>query len=94
MKKITVTDLSAEEKLRLICAQDFWHTVNFNGKIPQVTVSDGPVGLRKEIIEEGKTVTVPSVSYPSVQSLANSWRGRITVEIPGTCAMVLKYFEE
>ena len=73
MKKITVTDLSAEEKLRLICAQDFWHTVNFNGKIPQVTVSDGPVGLRKEIIEEGKTVTVPSVSYPSVQSLANSW---------------------
>lgn len=73
MKRITVKDLTAEEKLRLICAQDSWHTVSFEGKIPQISVSDGPVGLRKEVMKDGNKETVPSVAYPSVQSLANGW---------------------
>ena len=74
MKRLTVNDLSAEEKLRLICSDGFWHTPSLNGKLPQVSVSDGPVGLRKELrYEDGRVETIPSVSYPSVQSLANSW---------------------
>lgn len=72
-KKITVKDLTAEEKLRLICADGFWYTVDFGGKIPRACVSDGPVGLRAEREENGKKTTLPAVSYPSVQSLANTW---------------------
>lgn len=74
MKKITVKDLTAEEKLRLICAKEFWYTEDFGGKLPSVCVSDGPVGLRAERInEKGEKHTVPSVAYPSVQMLANTW---------------------
>ena len=47
MKKWTVEELSAEEKLRLICSDGFWHTSDLNGKLPKVTVSDGPVGVRQ-----------------------------------------------
>ena len=67
MKRLTVNDLSAEEKLRLICSDGFWHTPSLNGKLPQVSVSDGPVGLRKELrYEDGRVETILSVSYPSV----------------------------
>lgn len=74
MKRISVKELTTEEKLRLLCSNGFWYTVDFGGKIPSVAVSDGPVGLRTERKnEKGETVTLPSVSYPSAQSLANSW---------------------
>lgn len=74
MKRLTLNDLSAEEKLRLICSDGFWHTLSLGGKLPRVSVSDGPVGLRKEVrYEDGRVETVPSVAYPAVQSLANSW---------------------
>lgn len=74
MKKYTVNDLNAREKLRLLCSNGFWHTVDFDGKLPSVSVSDGPAGVRKEVKnEKGETVTLPSVSYPSPQSLANTW---------------------
>ncbi len=74
MKRYTVKDLSAEEKIRLLCSNGFWHTMDFDGKLPSVSVSDGPIGLRAERKnEKGETVTLPSVSYPSSQSLANTW---------------------
>lgn len=74
MKKICAKDLTAQEKLRLICGQDRWRTVSLDGKLPQIMVSDGPTGLRTEQTDEnGKTYTIPAVSYPSIQLLANTW---------------------
>ena len=74
MKKYTVKDLSSEEKLRLLCSNGFWYTMDFDGKLPAAAVSDGPVGLRAERKnEKGETVTLASVSYPSAQLLANTW---------------------
>lgn len=74
MKKITVNDLTTEEKLRLICADGFWYTSDLGGKLPAVCVSDGPVGLRAERMnDKGEKYTVPAIAYPSIQSLANSW---------------------
>lgn len=82
MKKITVNDLTAEEKLRLICAKGFWYTEDFGGKLPSVCVSDGPVGLRAERYnEKGEKYTVPSVAYPSIQSLANTWSRECACEM-------------
>ena len=74
-KKMTVKDLSAEEKLRLICGKGIWTTEDFDGKIPNVWMSDGPVGLRKsELDADGNWVRdYPSIAYPALQCLANSW---------------------
>ena len=71
----TAKELTAEEKMRLICGKDFWHTDDLDGKLPSVTVADGPVGLRvvKERREDGTETAYPATAYPSVQLLANTW---------------------
>ena len=61
MKKLE--ELSVQEKLRLICGKDFWHTEDFDGKLPQLSVSDGPVGLRTERQEGGESTTIPAVAF-------------------------------
>ena len=72
--KETVKKLTAAQKLRLLCGKDCWHTVDFDGLLPAVTMSDGPVGLRTERIGDGgKQETIPAIGYPSVQVLANTW---------------------
>ena len=70
----SLQDLTAEEKLRLICAKGFWNTEDIDGKVPSLSVSDGPVGVRKVTADEnGKQYDLPSVAYPAIQCLANSW---------------------
>ena len=69
-----LSDLTIEEKLRLICGKGSWHTEDFGGKLPAVSMSDGPVGLRTMYqAENGTWETWPAVAYPSVQVLANTW---------------------
>ena len=70
MKKLTVKDLSYKEKLRLICGDGFWHTCDLGGKLPKVKVTDASMGVRMPD-ENGKDM--PSVAYPSLQMLANTW---------------------
>ena len=82
----TVQELSAEEKLRLICGKDFWHTDDLGGKIPQITVSDGPSGLRivKERAEDGSETAYPAAAYPAISLLANTWNRAAAAEM-GEC---------
>lgn len=70
-----IKKLTAKEKLRLICGKDFWHTEDFGGKLPRLTVADGPVGLRvvKQRAADGSETAYPATPYPSVQLLANTW---------------------
>lgn len=72
---MTAKELTVEEKLRLICGKDMWHTEDFGGKLPFVSMSDGPVGVRKVVSmrEDGWQVAAPSIAYPSIQTLANTW---------------------
>ena len=85
MKKITVKDLSTEEKLRLICGKDCWHTEGLGGKLPEVSVSDGPIGLRTvRMGENGTEETIPAIAYPSVNVLANTWSTEAAKEM-GEC---------
>ncbi len=71
--KITTKDLTTEEKLRLICGKDCWHTCDFNGKLPYVRVTDASMGVRMPVNPEQWDGVRPSVSYPSLQMLANTW---------------------
>ncbi len=85
MKQLTVKDLTAEEKLRLICGKGFWNTEDLDGKLPTVRVSDGPLGLRKVVKDEtGAEHDKPSLAYPSAQSLANTWSRACAKEM-GAC---------
>ena len=85
MAKQDKTVLTAEEKIRLLSGKDLWHTDDLDGKIPYITMSDGPVGLRTERTDEnGNRITIPAVAYPSVQVLSNTWNPEIAVKT-GEC---------
>ena len=85
MERLTVQNLTTEEKLRLICGKGFWNTEDLDGKLPTVTVSDGPLGLRKVVKDEtGVEYDRPSLAYPSAQSLANTWSRECAKEM-GAC---------
>ena len=62
-----VSLLTVEEKISLTTGDGAWHTAAVPRlDIPQVTMSDGPAGLRKEL--EGKTL--PAVCMPSLARIA------------------------
>lgn len=62
-----VSLLTPEEKISLTTGDGAWHTAAVPRlDIPQVTMSDGPAGLRKEL--EGKTL--PAVCMPSLARIA------------------------
>ena len=63
--------LTLREQLSLLGGKDWWHTVAIPRLgIPNVMVSDGPTGLRKEI-RLGKSIE--AVCYPSATAVASSW---------------------
>ena len=85
MKKLTISELTSEEKLRLLCCDGWWKTFSFEGKLPFVEVSDGPVGLRKgRTNEKGEEFCPKSVYYSSVQTLANTWNEQLANDM-GEC---------
>lgn len=61
MKK---TDLTLEEKFRLLRGKTSWQTDDLGGKLPSVTVCDGPHGLRN---------SSSSTAYPNASMVASTW---------------------
>ncbi len=73
--KYTAKDLTIEQKLRLLMGVSGWYTYTADDKLYQVSVSDGPVGLRKPAQDEkGEWYDLPAVAHPSCQLLAQTWR--------------------
>ena len=70
--KITLNDLTVEQKLRLLCGKDFWHNEDLDGKLPCLHMTDASMGVRMPD-ESNDWNGKPSVAYPSLQMLANSW---------------------
>lgn len=68
-------NVDIKEKIKLLIAKNCWSNHDLNGELYTFNVSDGPCGLRhvKNMeVCDGET-TVPSISYPSIQVLANTW---------------------
>ncbi len=77
MKEITVKRLTTEQKLRLLCGKDCWHNEDFDGLLPRVRLTDATMGVRMPEDPSIATGDKPSVCYPSVQMLANTWNNDV-----------------
>lgn len=69
--------MTVEEKASLLVGKDYWHSNNIERlNIPEVTMSDGPNGLRvqrKKSDELGINESEISICFPALSTLANSW---------------------
>lgn len=74
IKKI-LAELTLEEKASLCSGADFWHTKAVERlDIPQIMVSDGPHGLRKNDPEaDSPNVAIDAVCFPAASALACSF---------------------
>lgn len=70
--KIKAKDLTIQEKLRLVCGKDFWHNEDLDGKLPCLHMTDASMGIRMPD-QSNDWNGKPSVAYPSLQMLANTW---------------------
>ncbi len=84
MKEL-LSKLTIDEKMKLVAGKDFWHTEDFNGKLYMVTVSDGPIGLRKPSIGTAwQSKDIPAIAYPSTEVLAQTWNPELAYKT-GEC---------
>lgn len=70
----TVEGLSVEEKAALTSGSDFWHTTAATG-VPQIMMTDGPHGVRKQSGEPGAGMLVgePATCFPPAVAMGSTW---------------------
>jgi beta-glucosidase len=72
-----LASMSLEDKVALLSGADFWHLKSKPRLgIPQVMVSDGPHGLRKQAGASdhlGMGASIPATCFPTASALASSW---------------------
>ena len=70
----TIEQLSIEEKIRLLTGRGMWHTFGCDGTFPELHLSDGPHGLRKQNDEATtNNDAYESTCYPTACASACSW---------------------
>ena len=69
------SQLTLNEKLKLLCGKNNWQTEDLDGKIAPVFMNDGPCGLRKvhETVQGKTDYTIKSTAYPAGSLVACSW---------------------
>ena len=77
--------MSLPEKCYLLSGKDFWQTRSVERVgIPNVTLSDGPHGIRKQegaSDQLGLNGSLPATCYPTAATIANSWDTSLGEEI-------------
>ena len=81
--KELVSELTTDEKMKLLTGQNFWETVPVDRLgMPSIRVSDGPHGLRKVVRGSSslEAVTVPSLCFPTSAAMAATWNRDLVEE--------------
>ncbi|MCI9223435.1 MAG: glycosyl hydrolase [Oscillospiraceae bacterium] len=77
--------MTLEEKCYLFSGKDFWQTRSVERLgVPNMTLSDGPHGIRKQAGEGdqlGLNPSLPATCYPTAAAVANSWDVELGEEI-------------
>ena len=72
-----ISKMTDEEKASLCSGADFWHTKGVARLgIPQMMLTDGPHGVRKQIGKNdhlGLNAAYPATCFPTASAAANSW---------------------
>ncbi len=76
-------ELTLEQKVALCSGESFWHTKEMPG-VPQIMMTDGPHGLRKQ--EDGADMlginqSVPATCFPTAVSTACSWDAELLSKV-------------
>ena len=67
-------NLSLDEKIKLLTGRDKWNVHDLDGKLPEVSMADGPHGCRSYYSRTDWAGDIaPSHGYPSLAGLASSW---------------------
>src|SRR5690625_7056331 len=73
----TLNELTVEEKIALTTGANFWNTTAIERLgIPEVMLTDGPHGVRKQggaADHLGINASLPATAFPTAATLANSW---------------------
>ncbi len=72
------SELSVDDKLRLLAGKNGWQTEDLDGKLRSASLADGPLGVRKTAQNTwGGNVfearDLPAVAYPSMEVLSQTW---------------------
>lgn len=65
-----IKDLTLEEKLHMLTGKNGWATYDANGKVPSVSMADGPSGLRKE---DDTGAIIKATAMPTLSHVASTW---------------------
>lgn len=80
-----VARMSVDEKASLMSGSTFWHLQPLaQYELPQIMVSDGPHGLRKQGNQAdhmGLTASVPATCFPTAVTLASSWNRELIHQV-------------
>lgn len=83
--KDVIKSMTLEEKAFLCSGKDYWHTMDIERlNIPEIMLSDGPHGLRKQRGDEdhlGLNHSVPATCLPTAVTTASSWDKELMKEI-------------
>ncbi|MBQ1264356.1 MAG: glycoside hydrolase family 3 C-terminal domain-containing protein, partial [Oscillospiraceae bacterium] len=82
---VKISDLTLEEKMHLLIGSGRWDIYDANGKIPNVSMNDGPHGLRK-LQGNDTSTTIPCHAYPSLSLLASSWDANLVSNVSSAIA--------
>ena len=80
-----IKKLTLEEKAALLQGKTVWTTFSFeHANIPEIFLSDGPHGLRKQAGAAdhlGLNASVPATCFPTAAGMANSWNLELAEEL-------------
>ena len=86
--KQLIDRMTLEEKASLCSGADFWHTKSIERLgIPNMMLTDGPHGLRKQTDKAdhlGLNGSLPATCFPTASALACSWDPELLEEV-GEC---------